>query len=586
MSTDMDTSWPLEPRLDMDEIQGIAVPGFFKPHQMLLGIRYPREKADVARLRSLLRGLAAEIATAAVTLQDRRDHRQSVGSGAAKRAFPPLVAIGFSYQGLFDLTVGASEMPSVAFKNGLVQRSALLGDPTDPTVLGHPSTWSVGKPGEELDILVVVGGDDRKSVKERAGNLERRFVEIGAKVQRQLGDVRDDVEGQKGHEHFGFDDGVSQPGIRGRASDNTEDFITERYVDRSQFPAAALFGYPGQDLVWPGEFVIGYPQTGPDPLIPGAVVEPSPWWTRNGSFLVYRRLLQDVGSFWRTMRDEAERLSRLPGYDKLDDVTLASRLVGRWPSGAPVNRTSAGDDTKLGDDQYANNHFRFDSDTPPLKLVGHEDGFDQAKADPIGATCPLGAHIRKVNTRDAPSDMGARSSTYERRILRVGVPFGPSAKNRYAKTSTGDPERGLLFLGIQSSIEAQFEFLQARWINDDARPKSPGGNDMIVGQNAAAADGVRRCILFGKGLQQAQVESAGQFVTASGGGYFFVPSISTLANVIAGGPLDMEKSANSSDRRYPKRDKPEETSRVQANRRAVRSSAARRKQKLSRSRKS
>jgi Dyp-type peroxidase family len=505
---------------------------------------------------------------------------------AEKRQFPPLVAIGFSYQGLFDLTVGASEIPSVAFKNGLAQRSALIGDPTDPTVLGHPSTWSVGKPGEELDILIVIAGDDRKSVKECASNLERRFVEIGAKVQRQVGDVRDDVEGQEGHEHFGFDDSVSQPGIRGRASDDTEDFITERYVNRSQFPAAALFGYPGQDLVWPGEFVIGYPQTGPDPLIPGPVVEPSPWWIRNGSFLVYRRLLQDVGLFWRTMRDEAERLSHLPGYDKLNDISLASRLVGRWPSGAPVSRTPAGDDTKLGEDQFANNHFRFDSDTPPLKLIGHEDGFDQAKADPIGATCPLGAHIRKVNTRDAPSDMGARSSTYERRILRVGVPFGPSLKNRYAETTAGEPERGLLFLSIQSSIEEQFEFLQARWINDDARPKSPGGNDMIVGQNAAAMDGVRRCILFGGGLQQAQVESAGQFVTASGGGYFFVPSISTLADVIAGATSDMETSVMSSSGRSPERDKLKETTDAHAKRGTTRPDAPHKKRKHSRSRKS
>jgi len=525
--------WPIEPRLDMDDIQGIAVPGFFKPHQMLLGIRYLREKADVARLKSLLSELASEIASAAVTLQDRRDHRMSTKSGAEKRVFPPLVAIGFSYQGLFDLTVGASEIPSPAFKNGLVRRSALLGDPTDPATPGHPSTWSVGKPGNELDILIIVAGDDRKSVKERASEIEHRFVAIGGKVQRQAGDVRDDVKDESGHEHFGFDDGVSQPGIRGRASDKPDDFITERYVEPSQFPAAALFGYPGQDLVWPGEFVIGYPQTSPDPLIPGPVLEPAPWWTRNGSFLVYRRLLQDVGLFWRTMRDEAARLSRLPGYDKLDDLTLASRLVGRWPSGAPVNRTPAGDDEDLGNDQFANNHFRFDSDTPSLKLVKGEDGFAQAKADPIGLICPLAAHIRKVNTRDAPSDMGARSSTYDRRILRVGVSFGPSLKNRYDKATSGEPERGLLFMSIQSSIEEQFEFLQARWINDDSRPKSPGGHDMIVGQNAATADGVRRCLLFGSGLQQAQAEAAGQFVTASGGGYFFIPPISAITAVIA-----------------------------------------------------
>lgn len=44
----------------------------------------------------------------------------------------------------------------------------------------------------------------------------------------------------------------------------------------------------------------------------------------------------------------------------------------------------------------------------------------------------------------------------------------------------------------QSSIEDQFEFLQARWINDASRPKSPGGSDMLIGQNAATAGGVAR----------------------------------------------------------------------------------------------
>ncbi|MET4086925.1 Dyp-type peroxidase [Bradyrhizobium sp. S3.5.5] len=541
MSSAGNMPWPLEPVLDMDDIQGIAVPGFLKPHQILLGIRYQRKEADMASLRTLLAKLTPDISTAADTLRDRREHRQLAKSPSSKSSdqkqktvFPPLVAIGFGYQGLFDLAVGAALIPSVAYKNGMVARSALLGDSTTPGTPGNPTTWSVGKPSEELDILVVVAGDDRKSVRLRADEIVKAFVATGAKINEQVGNVRDDVEGQVGHEHFGFDDGVSQPGVRGRASGADDDFITDRYVDRSQFPAAALYGYPGQDLVWPGEFVIGYPQTGPDPLIPGPVLEPSPWWMRNGSYLVYRRLLQDVGLFWRTMRDEAERLSTLPGFDKMDEKTLASRLVGRWPSGAPVNRVPEGDDEDLGENSFANNHFRFDSNTHALKLIGGKDPFPQAEADPVGLTCPLAAHIRKVNTRDAPSDMGGRSSTFERRLLRVGVPFGPSLKNRYARKVEGEPERGLLFLSIQSSIEEQFEFLQARWINDESRPKAPSGHDMIVGQNAAAADGARRCGIFGKGLQQARVEADGEFVTASGGGYFFVPSITALGTVIAG----------------------------------------------------
>jgi len=537
MSTAFNDRRPPEPILDMDDIQGICVPGFFKPQQVLLGIRYAREQADIIRLRQLLSELASEIATAAQTLVDRRGHRQDAKPGATPRKWPPLVAIGLGFHGLFGLTPGAADIPSTAFQNGLVRRSALLGDPTDPSKPGHPNKWTVGSPGKELDILVIVAGDDPDSVASCAARLEDRFREIHASVERQVGHIRDDVKGEAGHEHFGFDDGVSQPGIRGRASSEPNDFITDRYVDRSQFPASALFGYPGQDLVWPGEFVIGYPQSGPDPLIPGPILNPTPTWTRNGSFLVYRRLLQDVGLFWRTMREEAKRLSKLPGFEKLDDISLASRLVGRWPSGAPVERTPDGDNKELGDSQFANNHFRFDSDTPKLKVIGHEDTFAQAKTDPIGATCPLAAHIRKVNTRDAPSDMGARSSTYERRILRVGVSFGPSLKDRYSNTHSDDLERGLLFLSIQSSIEDQFEFLQARWINDDTRPKSPGGHDMIVGQNAASADGIRRCLLFGEGLRQAEVKASGQFVTASGGGYFFVPSIHALKTVLGSARL-------------------------------------------------
>jgi hypothetical protein len=89
-----------------------------------------------------------------------------------------------------------------------------------------------------------------------------------------------------------------------------------------------------------------------------------------------------------------------------------------------------------------------------------------------------------------------------------------------------------LFISIQRSIEEQFEFLQARWINDEARPKSPSGNDMIVGQNQTPRDGVRRAVLFGEGLQIAQVQAPRQFVIPTGGGYFFVPSLPALRRVI------------------------------------------------------
>jgi Dyp-type peroxidase family len=524
---------PVEPVLEMDDIQGIAIPGFLKPHQTLLYIRSPDNAGVVGQFRKWLRGLA--VSTAEETLSDRRAFRNSLAGSAERERSDALVlcAVGFTYQGLLKLTPGAFSMRSEAFRHGLSRRSALLGDPSDPTSEGHPAMWVVGGTGRELDALIILAGALRERISERASAISQELSDLGLEVSSQDGDVR---EGEaKGHEHFGFDDGVSQPGIRGLASSSASDYITERSIDNAETPARWLYGAPGQDLVWPGEFVFGYSATSPDPLVPGPVASLGPSWTRNGSFLVYRRLRQDVPLFWQTMRSEALRLAKLPGFTGLTDDRLAALLVGRWPSGAPVNRTPNADRPDLGAADFANNNFRFDSDTPVFKLVdGQVDGFPRAMADPAGTTCPWAAHIRKVNVRDSSSDMGARSATLERRILRVGIPFGKSLADRYGNASV-DPEkgdRGLLFLSIQSSIEEQFEFLQARWMNDDTRPKMPAGNDMLVGQNAAAPDGVRRCVLFGAGLAQAEVRAPKQWVIPTGGGYFFVPSIEALREVL------------------------------------------------------
>jgi Dyp-type peroxidase family len=529
-------SWsaaPIEPVLEMPDIQGIVVPGFFKPHQTLLSLRLPDNVGVLNQFRNWLRNLKPS--NAEETLHDRRQFRNSTPGSKERSESDARVfaAIGFSYAGLLRLTPGAFSIQSEAFRHGMESRSKLLGDPADPKVEGHPSTWVVGGVGRELDALVVVAGGLRDRVSERAAALAGELSGIGVDVESQDGDTRTGAEA--GHEHFGFADGVSQPGIRGLASASANDYITDRDIRPEVVPAAWLYGAPGQDLVWPGEFVLGYPATSPDPLLPGRTATLNPPWTRNGSFLAYRRLRQDVGLFWRAMRAEAARLAALPGFSGMTDDRLAALLVGRWPSGAPVNRSPMQDDKNLGDANYANNNIRFDSDAPIFDLVsGTVDRFPRAKADPAGTTCPWAAHIRKVNVRDSSSDMGARSSTLERRILRVGVPFGKSLADRYAQIGD-DPQkgqRGLLFLSIQTSIEEQFEFLQARWINDESRPKMPGGNDMIVGQNAPTRDGVRRCMLFGGGLAQAEVSSAAQWVIPTGGGYFFVPSLSALRDIL------------------------------------------------------
>jgi len=358
---------------------------------------------------------------------------------------------------------------------------------------------------------------------------EERFVG-GLRLVYKLKRVVENFIYFPGHEHFGFSDGISQPGIRGRASRKKNDFITDRRIDPQQLPESLFFGHPGQDLLWPGAFVLGQPEASPDPLIARVATPSVPRWTTNGSFLVFRRLVQDVGLFWRTMRKLARELSTMPGFEHVDADWLAARLVGRWPSGAPV--------PLLGVNSEANNHVRFDSDCRRLKLnSGYVDEFPMSTADPAGITCPWAAHIRKTNTRDSGSDTGGRDSTYKRRLLRVGVSFGPSLRERFA-TEKNDPKfrkRGLLFLSIQVSIEDQFEFLMCRWMGDASRPKTPGGHDMLAGQNSAVGEGrERRCVIFGAGAQQAEIRSSNQWIIPTGGGYFFVPSTSTLRNILGG----------------------------------------------------
>ena len=516
-----------EPVLEMAEIQGIAVPGFFKPQQVFLYVRTAPNSP-----RSILDGFQQFLGgfrptNAAEALADRRAFRK-----AGKPTGKVLTAVGLSFVGLKRLVPDAEQIESPAFRLGLAARSALLGDPRNPGDPGHASQWEVGAVGQDLDALFVFAGDIADKVAEAADKAAKALTDMGLWVERQVGAVRPDL---KGHEHFGFADGVSQPGIRGRASSDPSDFITARSIDPASAPfEASLYGYPGQSLVWPGEFVLGYPASGPDPRLPGPVSTAGPAWTRNGSFLVYRKLYQDVALFWNSIAG----LRTPPGGDPIfpSDIAMAARLVGRWPSGAPVSRTPDGEDKMLGGDPYENNNFMFDADTPDLTYKDgggktHGTRFPElmAKADPIGLACPLAGHIRKVNTRDSASDTGAALSTVSRRILRVGLPYGPPIKDNYTDDGAS---RGLLFLSIQASIENQFEFLQARWMNDPLRPKAPSGHDMIVGQNTPA-NGLRSCVIFPPASLEATTLSSGQqWVQPRGGGYFFLPSLTALSSIV------------------------------------------------------
>jgi len=235
-------------------------------------------------------------------------------------------------------------------------------------------------------------------------------------VHSEIGKVRPGA--QQGHEHFGFRDGISQPGVRGVTRPSKPIYQSED-------------GLPGQDLLWPSEFVFCYPGQDPhDPVNPGPAPAMAAPWMRNGSFMVFRRLEQKVLEFPRFLGERAARLG-------MDRELLAARMVGRWKSGAPLELAPLHDNAALGADDNRNNHFEFGD-------------------DPFQRKCPYAAHIRKAYPRD---DTGNEAEVQRHRIIRAGIPFAPEVEP--GETTTRH-SRGLMFVCYQTSIERQFEFIQRR----------------------------------------------------------------------------------------------------------------------------
>jgi Dyp-type peroxidase family len=513
---------PIFDEEDRTNIQGNIVPGFNKDHQHFLFFRL----GDVKAAKRWLKWLAPVVTSMDDALAFKRLHRAlRLRQGETEPLLKSTwVNIAFSVAAIRKL-VGkdaAAAFGEQSFRQGLAERSTYLGDPTDPSHRGHRGNWVVGGPDNEADVIVIVASDDPDDLVEIVALVSEQAMDHGLYVIfEQRGDT---LTGDfRGHEHFGFKDGVSQPGVRGRTS--SVRFITPRALAPGD-PHARLFARPGQPLIWPGQFLLGQPRQHPGNLLKaGSRAQNFPSWAKHGSYLVCRRLLQDVPAFWDFVTELASRVG-LPG------VRVASMLVGRWPSGAPIMRTPAADDLALAGDELANNHFIFDDDTRPSVLAPDRgnDVFPQAKADVLGTVCPHFAHIRKANPRDSATDLGSPSDTLTRMILRRGIPFGERL------VGVDDPpeellkqERGLMFLCYGSTIEDQFEFLTRRWANSPVQPNL-GGHDPVVGQEGRGKRA--RFIDFPTkdGAQRVSIEK--EWVTVTGGGYFFAPPIRALTEVL------------------------------------------------------
>lgn len=479
------------PTLELDDIQGDVPIGMQKNAELFLFFKI----VDAARFKSAAREYLAGRLTNARTVHEReRQVAERRRSALPQRDAWLGLNLGFTKHGI-DRLIGSTRPPmEAAFERGAAAQQTVMALDDPP-----PERWTEGFAAGRIDGIFMIAGPNRTFVVRHEAALRAR---LGASIERvysETGKVRPGRE--RGHEHFGFLDGISQPGIRG--------------LTRVARPGAAPDqGLPGQDLLWPGEFVLGYPGQDPrDPVKPGPVAPlPAPW-ARNGSYMVFRRLVQRVPEFRAFVAAQAARLGMYPEQ-------LAARMVGRWKSGAPLELAPLEDKPWLGRNPQRNNDF------------GYAD-------DPFQRACPYAAHIRKVNPRnDVPAE---RAEMLRHRIIRRSIPFGPEVMPQETRTVH---ERGLLFVCYQASIARQFEWLQGRRADD---PAFPGGKtrpdtgalvapgfDPIIGQ---APGGGPRFMdepvpNWPAGNRRSRLDLPEQFVTLTAAAYFFMPSLSGLRTLL------------------------------------------------------
>jgi len=493
---------PGSPALDLDEIQGDVLIGLQKNFERFIFFEIKNVKAFKYALRHQI---APRITTTRTVHHRELELQEHKKQGDHTLLHLVGLNLGFTNNGILKLAPGA-DLVDQSFKDGAKKKAASLGDAHDNADPLKLTNWLPEFLSDTIDGVFLITAETENAVNDEAHHLLNLIGPAISIVHDETGKARPGLE--RGHEHFGWLDGVSQPGVKG---------LTDTF--------------PGQRLLDPGLFVFGYPQP-PAPQRPPQ--PPTPDWVKNGSFMVFRRLNQLVPEFTNYILDQAEHIQVTDSNGnvlgtQMDPVLLGARMVGRWKSGAPLALTPSQDDTTLGADPNQNNNFDFSDDR------------DQRR-------CPYGAHIRKSNPRadfdPTKPEISQEKNVDPRRIMRAGIPFGnevSAAEQTQGKTLE---DRGLMFVCYQTSIPFQFEFIQISWVNNKGfifnktRPSDPNvkvtvGQDPIIGQNTVNGQPQPRQTdepfpNYPAGNVRSTLNEPIDFVVPTGGGYFFTPSISAL----------------------------------------------------------
>lgn len=392
--------------------------------------------------------------------------------------------LAVSASGLAALGVSGPVLESFSdeFCDGMQTRSRRLGD----LGLSAPENWQETLNGGDVHLLLTVNAITETQLEAELKGLRASIAAAGLAIVHE--EHAQLLDGER--EHFGYRDGFAQPVVEGQPPD---------FIERNKAGGGVLTKDGWRPLA-PGEFILGYEdedsRVDPERRLPSAPEGPL---GRSGTYMVWRKLHQDVALFRRTMRDAAARYG---GGEEL----LKAKLVGRWPNGTPLVRS------------------------PEAPIEGFDaaaaDGNDflYEKTDKQGLRCPLGAHIRRANPRDLLNFEGDLS--FRHRIIRRGMPYGTPLRD--GATEDDHAERGLVFVCFNASISRQFESIQLQWLND--------GNSFHLGHDSdfLLGDPIGTGKMTVQGRPPFFLAPQGPLVRMRGGEYLFVPGITGLAALADG----------------------------------------------------
>lgn len=486
--------------VELEDVQGLVRFGY-KHHTQACFLLLRIKDRDAARA-----WLAAAPVTSARTVEPPPPTALQVA----------LTSQGLRALGVADDIVAGFSAEFLEGMSGDASRSRRLGD----VAANEPRRWQWGAAPSLPHVLVMLYAlPGRLDEWQRAicGQCDAGFEQMACFATSDMGDV----------EPFGFADGISQPRLDWDRQRPVRDADQLDYTNLACI-GEYLLGYPNEYGGYTDRPLLD-PQRDAGALLPRA--EDAPELAdlgRNGSYLVLRQLRQDVAGFWQFMDREA-------GGDPNLRQQLAQAMVGRTISGEPlVGRTGETIEGEGGDASTNLNAFTY-------------------RSDPSGLRCPLGAHIRRSNPRNADLPPGAPglvsrlvrmlgfdtealsndlvASTRFHRLLRRGREYGTllSMQQALADTSTHD-ETGLHFICLGANIVRQFEFVQGAWLMGTKFDALPDESDPLLGNREPVTPGTPtdHFSMPQEAGPNRRVTGIPQFVTVLGGAYFFLPGLRAL----------------------------------------------------------